>query len=120
MESSPRTVGVRVTGNCMVAFEVIYIYSRRRGIASRTSPARGLSGWYIPTALVHNKDSIKMMIYQNGRSRRRLTEKGASARDKDAASGRSPGASAHARDKRDATPLFVGRPFNGGPSCNSK
>ena len=72
-----------------------------------------------PRSLVHNKDS-GMFSYQNGRSRRRLTEKGASARDKDAASGRSPGASAHARDKRDATPLLVGRPFNGGRSCSSK
>ena len=45
-----------------------------------------------PRSLVHNKDS-GMFSYQNGRSRRRFTEKGASARDKDAASGRSPGAS---------------------------
>ena len=72
-----------------------------------------------PRSLVHNKDS-GMFSYQNGRSRRLFTENGASARDNEAASGRSPGASAHARLNRDATPLLVGRPFNGGRSCSSK
>ena len=108
-----------VAGNCLVAFEVIYIYSRRRGIASRTAPARGLSGSTEPLwSTTRTRENAT--DYQNGRSRRRLTEKGASARDRDAASGRSPGASAHARDNSDATPLLVGRPFKGGRSCNSK
>ena len=98
-----------------------YLQQKRRGklLAGRRRARVRNRRAASPRSLVHNKDSRKM-IYQNGRSRRLFTENGASALERDAASGRSPGASAHARLNRDATPEFVGRPLRGGRSCSSR
>ena len=98
-----------------------YLQQKRRGklLAGRRRARVRNRRAASPRSLVHNKDS-GMFSYQNGRSRRLFTENGASALERDAASGRSPGASAHARLNRDATPEFVGRPLRGGRSCSSR